>query len=91
MRTLYLVCYDIAEPKQLKKVHKATIAYAIGGQKSFYECWLTPTELESLFLKLTSEIDITTDRIHIFQLDPRMTPWFYGCAANQSITPFMIV
>lgn len=91
MRTLYLVCYDITEPGRLRKVHKATCAYAIGGQKSFYECWLTPAELTSLYSRLNSEIDITSDRIHIFQLDPRMKPWLYGRAASPSTTPFMIV
>lgn len=91
MRTLYLVCYDVSSPKRLKKVHSATLAYAVGSQKSFYECWLTPVELNTLFEILNAEIDTSTDRIHIFQLDPRMTPWFYGRAIRQSTKPFMIV
>lgn len=32
-RTLYLVCYDIASPKRLYRVHKFLIGYKVGGQK----------------------------------------------------------
>jgi len=47
-RTIYLVCYDVAAPNRLAKVHKTVQAYAIGGQKSFYECWLTQDDLRGL-------------------------------------------
>jgi CRISPR/Cas system-associated endoribonuclease Cas2 len=40
-RTLYLVCYDVCEPKRLRRVHRYLMGYKVGGQKSFFECWLT--------------------------------------------------
>lgn len=90
-RTLYLICYDIADSKRLRQVHQCVLAYSVGGQKSFYECWLTAGELKLLQRQLDQEIEIGLDRIHFFQLDPRMAPLFYGTARRQSTQPFMIV
>lgn len=43
VRALYLVAYDIADPRRLAHVHRL-LGWKVGGQKSFYECWLTPVE-----------------------------------------------
>ena len=90
-RTLYLVCYDIADPKRLYRIHKQVQAFAVGGQKSFYECWMTPAEMLRLQNALQREMDVVADRIHFFQLDPRMTPLFFGRAVRQSTAPFLIL
>jgi CRISPR-associated protein Cas2 len=90
-RTLYLVCYDVADARRLRRVHKLVMAYAIGGQKSFYECWLTVSELRELRANLTLEIDAELDRVHLFQLDSRMQPMFFGVASRAAMQPFMIV
>jgi len=90
-RSLYLICYDVADPSRLHRVHRCVKSYAVGGQKSFYECWLTPAELSGLRAQLTEEIDPLDDRIHLFQLDPRIKPMFYGQACRQSMQPFLIV
>ncbi|MDR1853979.1 MAG: CRISPR-associated endonuclease Cas2 [Azoarcus sp.] len=70
-RSLFLVCYDIAEPKRLRKVHKFLLGYKAGGQKSFFECWLTAGELAQVRQGLQERLDNEEDRAHIFQLDPR--------------------
>ena len=90
-RTLYLVCYDIADSKRLRKVHQLIKSYAIGGQKSFYECWLTSKDLLVLKRVITQQIDLAVDRVHIFQLDSQSKPIFMGLANRQSIKPFLIV
>lgn len=90
-RTLYLVCYDISDPRSLCRVHKKVQAFAIGGQKSFYECWLTASELQTLRTDLLDLMDPQTDRVHLFQLDPRLKPHFFGSAKRQSCQPFLIV
>lgn len=90
-RTLYLIFYDISDFKRLRKIHKLIKAYAIGGQKSLYECWLTPNELLKLKEKLVDQMDLITDRVHIFQLDTQSQPIFMGLAGRQSTQPFLIV
>lgn len=91
MRCLYLVCYDVACPKRLRKVHQCIKTYAIGGQKSFYECLLTSSERQVLEDSLYDLLNEAEDRVHFFQLDPRLKPLFFGKASRQSIQPFMIV
>jgi CRISPR-associated protein Cas2 len=79
-RTLYLVCYDVSSPKRLYRVHRFLNGYKIGGQKSFCECWLTPAELREVQRELTGLIEPVEDRVHIFQLDPRMEMECLGVA-----------
>lgn len=91
-RSLYLVCYDISDPCRLHKVHHFLKGYKVGGQKSFFECWLTLTELRNVKTSLQELIDLFDDRIHIFQLDPRMESECLGTARSLPInTPFFIV
>lgn len=90
-RTRYLVAYDIADHKRLARIHKKVEAYAIGGQKSFYECWLTPHEF-SEFKQQINEILVTDeDRVMIFQLYDNTTPLLFGTATLQSVQPFLLV
>ena len=91
-RTLYLVCYDICSPRRLQQVHHYLLGYKVGGQKSFFECWLTPPELREVQRTLNTMMDAAEDRVHIFQLDPRMVAQSYGQAHSLKInTPFMVL
>lgn len=91
MRTLFLVCYDIAEPKRLHKVHKYVNAFAIGGQKSFYECWLTRKELFDMKKWFETELNLETDRVHFFQLDNRQEVLYLGVAKATFHHPFLMI
>ena len=91
-RTLYLVCYDICDTRRLHRVHRYLQGYKVGGQKSFFECWLTPPELKEVERNLAEMMDDTEDRVHIFQLDPRMSVECFGIASSQPLdAPFMIL
>ena len=48
----YLICYDIADKKRLRKVRKVAYGYALGGQKSAVEAPLTPKTLKELVARL---------------------------------------
>ena len=90
-RNLYLVSYDVASPARLHRVQKKVAAFAIGGQKSFYECWMTRTELDRLQNELKQLLNVKEDSVYFFQLDPRIQPVFMGTAIRQSLQPFLIV
>lgn len=90
-RTLYLVCYDIASPKRLYQVHKFLLGYKVGGQKSFFECWLTAGELNDIRRGLAERLDEADDRAHIFQLDPRQKISCLGSALPVNAGSFMIL
>jgi CRISPR-associated protein Cas2 len=90
-RTLYLVCYDIASPKRLYQVHKFLLGYKVGGQKSFFECWLTAGELNDVRRGLAERLEPNDDRAHIFQLDPRQKISCLGSAQPVNTGSFMIL
>ena len=90
-RTRYLIAYDIADSKRLARVHKQVEAYAIGGQKSFYECWMTKHELLKFKQNLTELMEASEDRIYIFQLNGNTEPMLFGKAKLQSSQPFLLV
>lgn len=90
-RTRYLVAYDIADSKRLYRIHKKVGAYAIGGQKSFYECWLTKHELSDFKQEISEIMEKDEDRVMIFQLHSDTEPLLFGKAKLQSIQPFLLV
>ncbi|MCG3167841.1 MAG: CRISPR-associated endonuclease Cas2 [Rhodocyclaceae bacterium] len=90
-RNLYLVCYDVCSPKRLRRVYKFLLGYRVGGQKSFFECWLTPADLRQVRERLAGLIEAAEDRVHIFQLDPRMACERLGVAQPPATGPVMVV
>lgn len=47
-RHLFLVGYDIRENPIRRRALRDVQHHALGGQKSFYECWLSVAELQTL-------------------------------------------
>jgi len=90
-RTLYLVAYDICDPRRLARVLKIVRAYATGGQKSVHECWLSPGELAALKRDLETVIDRGADSVLFVRLDPRMKPRTLGIARPPSDPSFFFV
>lgn len=90
-RSRYLIAYDIADSHRLYQMHKHVEAFAIGGQKSFYECWLTEHEMMKFKQEVNALIEPTDDRVFIFRIPDNIEPWLFGKAELQSISPFMLV
>lgn len=91
-RALYLVCYDIRNSSRLRQVHHFLQGFKVGGQKSFFECWLTLNELKTVRNSLIQMINSEDDRVHIFQLDQRMTNECYGIARSKPLdSPFLVM
>lgn len=70
-RKLYLAAYDIRCPRRLARAVRVIKGYASGGQKSAYECWLTPAEKAALHQEMAGVIDSNEDQFALLPLEPR--------------------
>jgi CRISPR-associated protein Cas2 len=64
---MFLVAYDIADQKRLRKVAKLVYSHAVCGQKSVLQAYFSKKDLESFIgelLKITKE----EDKINIIPL-----------------------
>ncbi len=68
---LHLFAYDIADARRLSAALRIVRGVAHGGQKSFYECWLSAAERARRLDQLLRLIDPHTDRIFAVELDRR--------------------
>jgi len=64
----YLVCYDVADPKRLRRVHRSVRDWGVPVQRSVFEAELNPTQLAQLMAQLTTLIDATQDNIIVYRL-----------------------
>lgn len=70
-RDLYLICYDVAEPRRLSAALKLARRYATGGQKSAHEMFLTPAERDTLVTDMRALLEASVDRFLLLRLVPR--------------------
>lgn len=89
-RTLYLVAYDVHDPRRLARVGRYFQSYRVAGQKSVPEIWVTPAELDHIRRDLVQLLNAAEDRLQLVALDPRMRPRCLGKAATFR-TPFFCV
>ena len=90
-RSLYLAAYDIREPARLRAVMERVRAHATGGQKSVYECFLSPPEKGDLIADIALIMDETRDRFFLLRLDPRMRTRTFGVALPPLDPPVYLV
>lgn len=70
MRTTYLVCYDIADDKRLRRVFKTCKNFGDHLQFSIFECDLNPAEKVQMESALKDIIDHTQDQVLFVTLGP---------------------
>jgi len=90
-RYLYIVAYDIADPKRLRKVHKVVKRHATGGQKSAFECFLSGTERKQLISSCRSIINESEDRLALIPVEMRARPMLCGIAVPAADPDFYYV
>ncbi len=73
-RHKYLLCYDIADPKRLGRVHRRVAAFGERIQLSVYYLEVSAGELNALQKELEDVIDQCEDDIRIYRLpgNPRV-------------------
>jgi CRISPR-associated protein Cas2 len=81
-RALYLAAYDIADQARLRASLDLVKAYATGGQKSFYEIFLTEAERAELLHSMALVLDEHVDRFFLLRLDPRSRVHTLGTAVE---------
>jgi CRISPR-associated protein Cas2 len=69
-RTRYIVSYDVADPKRLRKVARILEGYGTRIQFSVFECPLDDLKLSSLNADLHGEINHDADQILFITLGP---------------------
>jgi CRISPR-associated protein Cas2 len=70
MRNTYIVCYDVADPKRLRRVFKVCKDFGQHIQFSVFECDLTASEKLQFEEKLGAEIKREEDQILFIRLGP---------------------
>jgi len=70
MRLLYVVTYDISDPKRLQRVFKVMRAYGDHLQLSVFRCALSDREKVELMHRLSDIIKHDEDQVLFFPLGP---------------------
>jgi len=79
MKSNYIVCYDIREPRRLARVYKLMKGKGLHIQYSVFHCRLTWPALLDLKEQLTGLIDETVDDIRIYPLPTEEKVIVMGC------------
>lgn len=74
----YLLCYDIADPKRLGRVHKIATENGQPIQYSVFLIYKTDEQLDQLVKELTREIEPKEDDIRIYPLNNPSTATTLG-------------
>lgn len=78
--TLYLAAYDIRSPARLRQALHVLLDYALGRQKSVFECPLTQTDQQELLHRVHEVIDDGEDRFALVRLDRHCATYTLGKA-----------
>ena len=67
----YLVCYDIAEPKRLRRVAEVMEDFGKRVLYSVFECYLTPVQLAAMRQAVEPLLDPLEDSVRYYVLCQR--------------------
>jgi len=73
MRNAYLICYDIADPKRWRKIHKILMGHGDPVQLSVFLCSLSPTERQLLLARLHPLLHTKEDALALVDMGPEDT------------------
>lgn len=77
--THYLVCYDIANPKRLGRVHRRILKHAVFVQLSVYYLQGNERALAALLADLQEVIDEDYDDVRAYAVRPLSEAVHIGC------------
>jgi CRISPR-associated protein Cas2 len=68
MRRCYLVCYDVCDPKRLRRVHKLLKGYGEPWQYSVFFCVLKDIDRVRMQSELEVEMNLKEDQALVIEL-----------------------
>jgi len=69
-RSVFLVAYDIRNPKRLRRIHKTLRGYGDALQFSVFQCKLSAAKKQLLITDVSEIIHHAEDRVLIAELGP---------------------
>lgn len=90
-RSLFIAAYDVASSSRRRQVHRTVKSYATGGQKSVFECFLTPMERKVLLVQARKLINEREDRFALLRVEERVAPMLLGIATPPADPDFYYV
>lgn len=93
MARSYLVTYDIAHPRRLRRVAQELERAGVRLQHSVFECGMTHDAMIELRARIATKIDATQDKVLYLPICPgcRATVLWQGRWAPAVAEPFWIV
>lgn len=68
MNSFYMICFDVSDPRRLRRVSNELENFGQRVQRSLFECWLTSSQLFELKTRLAHFIDTENDQIRYYSL-----------------------
>ena len=90
-KRLFLVAYDISDPKRLRKILKAVRYFSVGGQKSVHECYLNQSEKKFLINRFKKIADLSIDQLFLIPLATNLSVELLGIAQPAISDEFVIL
>jgi CRISPR-associated protein Cas2 len=90
-RDLFLAAYDVTDDARLRLALKCTKEFAVGGQKSAYEVYLTPAERRDFIAAMESVLELAEDRFALIRIEPRSKVYCLGKAVKPADPSFFYV
>jgi CRISPR-associated protein Cas2 len=76
----WLICYDIANPRRLARVHRATVRFAVPVQYSVYWARLDRPALDAAIASLARLLRPTEDDVRFYPLPENLLVYTMGRA-----------
>ncbi len=70
MRSVYLLCYDVADPKRLRRTYKKMRGFGVPLQFSVFRCELSAIERQQMKAALWEILNWNEDRVILVNLGP---------------------
>ena len=83
----FIVAYDIACPKRLRKIANCCLDHGFRAQYSIFECKLSWNQFDSFWKKLTQIADLEEDRLLAFPVHASSLALIRRAGKNLSLFP----